>query len=298
MIRITDFEKDYISYDMRNKKVMHPNWFKCRVNDSPEMQAVLYCDPNNMMVGLAVIGAWEQLQRWSMRHWTRGGRFVLKTGQPMTIELIAIAVGLTGQEEFLKKAIEVLMGVGWLCGIDDAPDSVLPLPREGEEIDAAPPTPKSLPPKKKIKDKTNSRFNKLIKELSKDESCPLATESPALLEQALTDAAEAGRDVDNIVRAMRIYYSLETGKNQYRARPQTFVNNRKDEEVWDVWFTTSEAKAYKNRLFNKMVEATGRDQSVKLYLMEKYSGHTPMQMQDFYDSWEEAREKEESGYDI
>ena len=48
MIRIIDFEEDYLTSEMRRKKVVNPKWFRCPVNDSPEMQAILCSNPDDI----------------------------------------------------------------------------------------------------------------------------------------------------------------------------------------------------------------------------------------------------------
>ena len=308
MIQITDFETDYLTYEMRRGRVVNPKWFRCPVVDSPEMQAVLCCDADNMVFGLAVLGAWEQLQRWCMRHFKRQGRFIMKSGTPMNLQQIAYAIGLSGSEDFLSRAIEILMGVGWLSALDDAPYSVLPLSGSEADGEVTPPAPKSLPPREETlcdegKFSSSERFphyNKvkaLVTKLSKNPECPLATENPRKIETALCDAVVEGRDVETVVTAMSIYYSLGIGKDQYRTRPENFIRNRKDEENWDSWFSELEAKVFKTKILKEVNESEGGDKTRLHRMMNKHEDTKPTEMLDIYEEWK-TREEEEVGYEI
>ena len=304
MIRITDFETDYLTYEIKKKRVVNPKWFRCPVVDSPEMQAVLCADMDTKVYGLAILGLWEQLQRWCMRHIKRNGEFRMKSGLPMNLYQIAFAIGIQGEEEFLGKSIEVLMGVGWLSSIEGT-TSVLPSVQVG--VPSSPPTPKSLPEPEDGKHSSSQRYphqnmvKELVRDMSKNPKCPLATENPRKVETALCDAAVEGREVETIVQAMTIYYSLEVGKDKYRTRPENFIRNRKDEENWDSWFTPSEARVFINKFCRVMGDAhdgtEDEKKNARQWYCQQHEKTKPSEMLEIYRQWK-SKNKENAGYEI
>ena len=311
MIRIVDFETDYLTSEIRRKKVVNPKWFRCPVNDSPEMQAVLCCEPTNRMFGFAVLGIWEQLQRWCMRHIKRQGCFVMKSGKPMTLEQITYAIGASGYEDFVLKAINVLKGIGWLDDLDGVPQSVLPSDEVGT-IEVVPPMPKSLPTVTTYEETAcdEGRFSssqryahygivkEKVRELSKDEECPKAVENPRKLETALCDAIVEGRDLDEIIDAMKVYYWTEEGKGKDRVRPENFVRNKKDIECWDSWFEDAqEIRRFNNRYLRIVNEAEGGDKFSLHRYIEKHADTRPTEMIRLFNEWKSKSNEvaEESG---
>ena len=299
MIRITDFETDYLTYEIKKKRVVNPKWFRCPVVDSPEMQAVLCADMNTKVYGLAMLGLWEQLQRWCMRHIKRNGEFRMKSGVPMNLHQIAFAIGIQGEEEFLGKSIEVLMGVGWLSSIEGT-TSVLPSVQVG--VPSSPPTPKSLPEPEDGKHSSSQRYphqrtvKELVRIMSKNPECPLATENPRSVETALCDAAVEGRDVETIVEGMSIYYSLEIGKDKYRTRAEKFIRNRKEDENWDSWFTDLEAKGFCAKKIKEVNDAEGGSRQEYLGLLTKYNHATPSEIMHMHKGW--LCKRENAGHEI
>ena len=315
MIRIIDFEEDYLTSEMRRKKVVNPKWFRCPVNDSPEMQAILCSNPDDRVFGLAVLGAWEQLQRWCMRHLKRQGCFVMKNGTPMTLHQIAFAIGCGGHEDFLEKAVMILMDVGWLGSLDNVSLTVLrqPTPYEVGTVEAPPPlVPKSLPESTVCDEgrfSSTERYEHypsvkaLVVELGNNDKCPLATENPRKLETALCDAIVEGRDVERIVDAMSIYYSLSIGKDQYRTRPENFVRNRKDEENWDTWFNQEiyERTHFNSGLLEEYNDSNGGDEDSLKELKKKHIKKSPTEMFYHFKEWREKESLEtttEGDYEI
>lgn len=108
MYAITDFDRHYITGDMKRRKVKRPSWFKCPT-DSPEVTSLIHGHPN----GLAHLGCWNRLQGWAVTNWHSDGSFMTVEGG-MTIEQIAIHVGLYGFEDVLREAITRLVAIGWM----------------------------------------------------------------------------------------------------------------------------------------------------------------------------------------
>ena len=117
MFQIIDFNRHYITSDMRRKKVKRPSWFKCPI-ESPEVLSLIHTYDD----GLAYLGIWERLQGWAVRNHVTQGAFVLKTG-PMTLGDLAIHCGLPRTPEagrLLEAAIGALLNLGWLADIPEA----------------------------------------------------------------------------------------------------------------------------------------------------------------------------------
>lgn len=290
MIKIVDFETDYFTSEMRRKKVKNPRWFKCPVNDSPEMQMILCCDPNDKTLGLAILGLWEQMQRWCVRNIKKMGCFVLKGGNPMNLSQIAYALHLEGDEQFVAKAIEVLVQVGWLeeiqCGLvltpveeDEPPPS--PSPPRKKQVKKLPP---AEPEKAERTPSTVAKIDDCMRALQDGDS-PMAIENPALIEEELALAIAANRDLQQIVEAMLLYYSLEVGKGKFRVRPKGFIANKKEIENHDTWFNELEAKKYKNNILRKVNEERGGGNDDFCKLVRKFDDKTPMQLKEIHNQW-------------
>ncbi len=108
MYSITDFDRHYITGDMKRRKVKRPSWFKCPT-DSPEVLNLIHGHPN----GLSHLGCWNRLQGWAVMNWHTDGGFATSEGE-MTVGQIAIHIGLYGFDELLQEAITRLVAIGWM----------------------------------------------------------------------------------------------------------------------------------------------------------------------------------------
>jgi hypothetical protein len=112
MYRITDFDKHYMTSDLKRKRVKRPSWFKCPI-ESPETITLIHTHDN----GLAYLGIWERMQAWAVRNHDTNGAFILKSG-PMSIMEITIHCTLP-QTAPVEQAINALMCLGWLADVPD-----------------------------------------------------------------------------------------------------------------------------------------------------------------------------------
>lgn len=108
MYSITDFDRHYITGDMKRRNVKRPSWFKCPT-DSPEVLNLIHGHPN----GLSHLGCWNRLQGWAVMNWHSDGAFVTAEGE-MSVEQISIHIGLYGFNELLQEAITRLVAIGWM----------------------------------------------------------------------------------------------------------------------------------------------------------------------------------------
>ena len=110
---IVDFEKDYLTSEMRRGRVSRPRWFPCP------------CDPGEECTELVTghedgdrhLGIWTLLQSWAMRHWRRRGFFVDRNGAPIPLERLAgqLVRSTSGVDpEVLRMAISRCRDLGWI----------------------------------------------------------------------------------------------------------------------------------------------------------------------------------------
>ena len=112
MYQITDFDRHYMTSDLRRKRVKRPSWFKCPI-ESPETITLIHTHDD----GLAYLGIWERMQAWAVRNHDTNGAFILKSGV-MTIDEITIHCTLP-KSPLIPKAIDALLCLGWLADVPD-----------------------------------------------------------------------------------------------------------------------------------------------------------------------------------
>lgn len=112
MYEITDFDRHYMTSDLRRKRVKRPSWFKCPI-ESPETITLIHTHDD----GLAYLGIWERMQAWAVRNHDTNGAFILKSGV-MSIDEITIHCTLP-KSPLIAKAIDALLCLGWLADVQD-----------------------------------------------------------------------------------------------------------------------------------------------------------------------------------
>ena len=298
MIRIPEFADKYLTSEMKRGKVKRPHWFKCPVDDSPELQMILLDHPKGVKCGFAVLGVWEQIQKWAVRNWKRSGQFILKDGTPMPIKQIAVAIGLNGHTDFLTESINVLVAVGWLEEIEGAPKVEVPDLSEVRRNEG------TVIKEVKVMEPDTGEYTRTVKQVKVDKAkeaieylrdqknCPRAYENPRELEDALCEAVAEGRDVMRVAKAMSLYYQSEQGTSKYRTRPDKFVRNRKDEEDWNTWFNAVETQKLRAHYIKSVaVRSNNEDMYVE---MMKRNKNTPLtEIIDRVEKWEQEQESKE-----
>ena len=298
MIRIPNFVDTYLTSEMRRGKVKRPHWFRCPVDDSPELQMVLLDHPKGVVYGFSVLGIWEQIQKWAVRHWKRSGQFILKDGTAMTNKQIAVAIGMSGHVEFLEESMAILIGIGWLEELENAP--IVPVPDLLEDDGSIDAVIREI----KVAEESTGEYSSTVQYVHRGDArvafaklrdmkdCPRAIEKPRKLEDAFCNALAEGRDIDQIIKAMSLYYQSEDGNSKYRARPDTFVNDRKDEEDWNSWFNEVETQKIRAKIIKKAAEESGNvDQYANM--MARNRGVPITVLMERMDEWEEERGKGE-----
>ena len=301
MIRIPEFVDNFLTSEMRRGKVKSPHWFRVPVKDTPELQMLLHDHPNGVRGGYAILGLWEQIQKWCMAHWKRSGQFVMSNGKPMNIKQVAVALGLSADMKFLEESIPILVGIGWLEELEGAP--VVPVPTleeytPDEEVGAHIREMRITQEdtgeySSTLRYQSRGRAKELVQSLRDMGDCPLACENPRPLEDALCDAEIEGRDLDRIIKAMSLYYQTEQGTGKYRSRPHNFVRNRKDEEDWDSWFNEIEKQKIQAQLVKRVCVATGREDQFP-ELLARNRNKTITELIERIEKWE-AKQQQEAG---
>lgn len=270
MYGIPDFVDEYLSSEIKRGRVKSPRWFKVPVKITPESEELVHFHPRGLEAGLALKGLWEEIQRWCMSHWKRGGRFVMNDGRPMTIDQIAHAIGMKEiEQKFLDESFDLLMRAGWLVRIEGKQDIDLSHIKEtGEEdevIHVHSDTGKYSPA---ARYSVSNTARNLVHKLR--EAQPIAAENPRKLEQSLCDAILEGRNGEDIIEAMIVYYSLEEGRNKYRVRPSKFVENAKELESWDEWYSNKEAASTRAKILQDACDRHNKDHRTYCALMAKH----------------------------
>tara|TARA_Y100001973_G_C5209184_1_gene344069 strand:- start:3085 stop:3834 length:750 start_codon:yes stop_codon:yes gene_type:complete len=112
MYQIINFDKHYLTSDLRRGKIKRPSWFKCPV-DSPEVVTLIHGHPE----GLSHLGVWERMQAWAVKNHDTKGSFVLKGG-PMSLLDIKIHCTLPHHAP-IEEAVDRLMQLGWIADVPD-----------------------------------------------------------------------------------------------------------------------------------------------------------------------------------
>ena len=119
MIRILGFDA-MLPADVRRGRVKNPQWFRCRCVLSPEAQLLL-ADPD----GVTMFGVWNLIQAYSMRFPERSGSFVGKNQEPMSLDEIAVVIGIPDRTEALEKTIDRVHKLGWVEYLEERPGDTL-----------------------------------------------------------------------------------------------------------------------------------------------------------------------------
>jgi len=234
MIAVADFEEEYLTSEMRRGKVTTPRWFRCPIHDTPEFQAVVHHRSEH---GLALLGLWELIQRWCMRHWKRGGEFRMKTGEPMSLEQITHALGLTGQEGFVSAGIDVLKGVGWLMELGDAPPQAgrVVAPTRCSPIVSSPPTPKALPPSDQVESTERYATRSAVEEAWQALPSHKRRAKTRFAEAWIMHVTRTGEDSGMVIKSLVAYYADEEGQGKYARAAHTLVSDHVWEEDEAAW---------------------------------------------------------------
>ena len=298
MIRIPNFVDTYLTSEMRRGNVKRPHWFRCPVDDSPELQMVLLDHPKGVVYGFSVLGIWEQIQKWAVRHWKRSGQFVLKDGTPMSNKQISVAIGMAGHEDFLEESMAILMAIGWLEEMENAP--IIPVPELVEDdgsIDA-------VIHEVRVEQEASGEYSSTLQyvhrgaaraayeKLKSMPDCPFAIEKPKKIQDAFCDALVEGRDIERIIKAMSLYYQSEQGVGNYRSRPDTFIRDRKDEEDWNTWFNEVETQKIRAKIIKKAAEESGNEDQYA-NMMARNRGVPITVLMERMEEWEQERQKAE-----
>ena len=108
VLRIADFEEQYLTADFKRWKLKTPSWFRCPT-DSVEVIDMI----NGHKSGLAHLGAFERLQAWAVRNWKTAGFFTINK-RAMNLKEIPIHCGLALFPETTSEAINRAEQLGWL----------------------------------------------------------------------------------------------------------------------------------------------------------------------------------------
>ena len=114
MISIVGFD-EMLAPDVKRGRVKHPRWFRQKCQLSPEASLLLASED-----GPALFGIWCLLQQWAMRHPKRGGCFATLGGSPMTVEEIAMLIGVPGREHLVRATIKRVTRLGWMTDHDES----------------------------------------------------------------------------------------------------------------------------------------------------------------------------------
>lgn len=112
VLRIADFEDQYLTADFKRWRVKTPSWFRCPT-DSVEVVDMI----NGHTNGLAHLGAFERLQAWAVRNWKTAGFFIINK-RAMNRAEIPIHCGLALFQDLTDEAITRAEQLGWLRWYD------------------------------------------------------------------------------------------------------------------------------------------------------------------------------------